>query len=77
MSKKLLKKELIVLCEKLETDNIKLVAKNKELESELNINKTWVEIGDQKLEKACKKIDELLVFKHKYINGKNVRRKKN
>lgn len=51
--------ELVNHCKEIERKNI-------ELEAQLTINKTWVEIGDQKLEKAMVRIDDLLIIKHKH-----------
>lgn len=51
--------ELISHCKKVDRKNI-------ELEAKLTITETWVEIGDQKLEKAMLRIDKLLEFKHKH-----------
>ena len=51
--------ELVNHCKKFEK-------KNMQLETDLTINKTWVEIGDKKLEKACQKIDKLLIIKNEH-----------
>ena len=48
----MLKKQLQIEYDKIVELHNELVQKNIKIEAELTIYKTWVELGDQKLEKA-------------------------